>query len=160
MIWLDVAIAIFAGGLVIALATLRGVAADWVVQAATFALVAVAGVLGGLVFPLAAVIVLQGHGAGKGGWHGHPMLGDHEQVQAHGHATARDHATRPSACAADQETGRAAASVDAADNAGACLGAFVTGALLVPILGAGGACLAVAGVKVLSAALLVAARRP
>ncbi|MCX5682912.1 MAG: hypothetical protein NT049_04425 [Planctomycetota bacterium] len=115
MIWLDVAIALFAGGLVLALSALRGVAADWVVQAATFGLVAVAGVLGGLVFPLAAVIVLQ---AGKEGWHGHAMLGDHEPVQAHGHATARDHATRPSGC----ETGRAAASVDAADNAGACLG--------------------------------------
>jgi spermidine synthase len=120
MMWLDVAIALFAAALVVGLAGLRSVAADWVVQAATFALVAVAGVLGGLVFPLAAVILLQGGGA----------------------------TGKPAG------TGRAAASVDAADNAGACLGAFVTGALLVPILGAGGACLAVAGVKVLSGLLV------
>ena len=117
MIWLDFAIALFAAALVLGLGGLRLVAADWVVQAATFALVAVAGVLGGLVFPLAAVIVLEGR----------------------------------------TSTGRAAASVDAADNAGACLGAFVTGALLVPILGVTGACLAVAGVKALSGLLVGAA---
>ena len=117
---LDIAIALFAAALVLGLGGLRLVAADWAVQAATFALVALAGVLGGLVFPLAAAIVLEGR----------------------------------------ISTGRAAASVDAADNAGACLGAFVTGALLVPILGVTGACLAVAGVKVLSAGLLAAARQP
>ena len=119
VMWLDIAITVFAAALVVALAGLRGVAADWIVQAATFALVAVAGVLGGLVFPLASVIVLEARGS----------------------------------------TGAAAASVDAADNAGACIGALVTGALLVPIMGASGACLAVAGVKALSAGLLAAARR-
>jgi len=51
-------------------------------------------------------------------------------------------------------TGRAAGAVDAADNAGACLGAFVTGILLVPVLGVTGACLAVAGTKALSALLV------
>jgi predicted membrane-bound spermidine synthase len=117
MIWLDVAIALFAAALVFGLGGLRLVAADWVVQAATFALVAVAGVLGGLVFPLASVIVLE----------------------------------------ARLSTGAAAASVDAADNAGACIGALVTGALLVPIMGASGACLAVAGVKALSGLLVGAA---
>jgi len=119
MIWLDVAIALFAAALMLGLGALRGVEADWVIQATTYALVAVAGVLGGMVFPLASVLVIEARGS----------------------------------------TGRAAAAVDAADNAGACLGAFITGVLLVPILGVGDACLAVAGVKVLSGCLLAAARR-
>jgi spermidine synthase len=114
---LDLAIVAFAAGLVLALAVLRQSAADWTVQAVTLALVAVAGVLGGLVFPLAAAVVL---------------------------------ADRP-------DTARAAGAVDAADNAGACLGALVTGVLLVPILGVSGACLAVAGLKVLSALFVGAA---
>jgi spermidine synthase len=57
--WLDLVMAIFAAGLVIALGALRGSAADWPIQAATFALVAVTGVLGGLVFPLAAAVALE-----------------------------------------------------------------------------------------------------
>jgi predicted MFS family arabinose efflux permease len=87
-------------------------------------------VLGGLVFPLASVIVLA--------------------VEPRQARPARE---------ARLSTGAAAASVDAADNAGACIGALVTGALLVPIMGASGACLVVAGVKALSAGLLAAARR-
>jgi len=57
--WLDLVMAIFAAGLVVALGALRGSAADWPIQAATFALVAVTGVLGGLVFPLAAAVALE-----------------------------------------------------------------------------------------------------
>ncbi|MCX5654638.1 MAG: fused MFS/spermidine synthase [Planctomycetota bacterium] len=120
MLGLDVAIALFAAALMLGLGALRGVEADWVIQTTTYALVAVAGVLGGMVFPLASVLVIEARGS----------------------------------------TGRAAAAVDAADNFGACLGAFITGVLLVPILGIGGACLAVAGVKVLSGCLLAAAGRP
>jgi len=41
--------------------------------------------------------------------------------------------------------------VDAADHLGACVGAFVTGTALVPILGTVGACLTVVGLKALSA---------
>jgi spermidine synthase len=111
---LDLAVMVFAAGLVLALAALRSVAADWAVQAAIFGLVAVAGVLGGLLFPLAAAVMLEDR----------------------------------------RTTGRAAGAVDAADNAGACLGAFVTGILLVPVLGVTGACLAVAGTKALSALLV------
>jgi spermidine synthase len=120
LVWLDLAVMVFAAGLVLALAALRSVAADWAVQAGIFGLVAVAGVQGGLLFPLAAAVMLEDRRA----------------------------------------TGRAAGAVDAADNAGACLGAFVTGILLVPVLGVSGACLAVAGTKALSALLVgVAATR-
>jgi spermidine synthase len=120
LVWLDLAVMVFAAGLVLALAALRSVAADWAVQAGIFGLVAVAGVLGGLLFPLAAAVMLEDR----------------------------------------RSTGRAAGAVDAADNAGACLGAFVTGILLVPVLGVTGACLAVAGTKALSALLVgVAATR-
>ena len=111
---LDLATAVFASGLVLVLALLRNAVADWTIQVATFALVAAAGVLGGLVFPLAAAVTLQG---------------------------------RPG-------TARAAGGVDAADNIGACLGALLTGVLLVPLLGVSGACLAVAGLKALSALLV------
>jgi spermidine synthase len=111
IVGLDLAMVLFACGLVIVLAILRESAADWAVQAATFALVAAAGVLGGLVFPLAASVALE---------------------------TAAS-------------TSRAAGVVDAADNAGACVGALVTGVLLVPVLGVSGACLAVAGLKAMSA---------
>ncbi|MBE3098582.1 MAG: fused MFS/spermidine synthase [Planctomycetes bacterium] len=114
LVWLDLAVMVFAASLVLALAALRSVAADWAVQAAIFSLVAVAGVLGGLLFPLAAAVMLEDR----------------------------------------RTTGRAAGAVDAADNAGACLGAFVTGILLVPVLGVTGACLAVAGTKALSALLV------
>jgi len=57
---LDLVLAVFAAALVMVLAGLRASAADWPVQVATFALVAVTGVLGGLVFPLAASVALAG----------------------------------------------------------------------------------------------------
>ncbi|MBL7140312.1 MAG: fused MFS/spermidine synthase [Planctomycetes bacterium] len=109
---LDLAMAVFAAGLVIAVALLRQWSADVPVQIVTFALVAVSGVLGGLVFPLAAAVTLR---------------------------------------EARSTTGRTAGAVDAADHFGACVGAFVTGAALVPILGTTGACLTVVGLKALSA---------
>ncbi|MBM4019720.1 MAG: hypothetical protein FJ288_15600 [Planctomycetes bacterium] len=108
---LDVTVILFAVALVPVLTALRSSASDWAVQAATFGLVAAAGVLGGLIFPLAASILL---------------------------------VDRPSAA-------RAAGTVDAADCAGACIGALATGVLLVPVLGVTGACLAVAGTKAASA---------
>ena len=114
---IDMALTVFAAALVIILAMLRTWAAPWAVEAATFALVAVAVVLGGLIFPLGAAVVLE---------------------------------SRPG-------TARAAGLIDAADSAGACLGALVTGVLLVPILGVTGACLAVVGVKAASALLTGAA---
>lgn len=55
---LDLAVTVFAAGLVLILAALRASSADWPVQLATFGLVAAAGVLGGLVFPLAAAVRL------------------------------------------------------------------------------------------------------
>jgi predicted membrane-bound spermidine synthase len=58
VIALDLAVTVFAAGLVLILAALRASSADWPVQLATFGLVAVAGVLGGLVFPLAACVRL------------------------------------------------------------------------------------------------------
>ena len=114
---LDMAMVVFAAALVIVLALLRGAAADWTVQIAMFALVAVAGLLGGLVFPLAASVVLE------------------------------------------REAGiaRAGGGLYAADNIGACLGAILTGVLLVPILGVTGACLVIAAVKALSAVFVGAA---
>jgi len=115
---LDLAVAGFAAGLVIATALLARWSADVPVQIITFALVAVAGVLGGLVFPLAAAVTLREAGTA---------------------------------------TGRTAGAVDAADHVGACVGAFVTGAALVPILGTTGACLAVVGLKALSALVAGAA---
>ena len=63
---LDLALTVFAAGLVLGLAMLRRSAADWPVQVATFALVGVAGVLGGLVFPLAASVALKERGATTG----------------------------------------------------------------------------------------------
>jgi spermidine synthase len=57
-----------------------------------------------------------------------------------------------------KETGRAAGSVDAADNVGACIGALVTGVVLVPAIGISGTCLVIALLKVLSALFLVAGR--
>jgi predicted membrane-bound spermidine synthase len=48
----------FAAGLVLILAALRASSADWPVQLATFGLVAAAGVLGGLVYPIAACVRL------------------------------------------------------------------------------------------------------
>ena len=114
---LDLAMVVFSAVLVLVLAVLRGCAADWPVQVATFALVAVAGILGGLVFPLAASVALEGR----------------------------------------SNTLAAAGGLYAADNLGACAGALVTGLMLVPILGVSGACLAVVGMKALSAVLVGAA---
>jgi hypothetical protein len=135
--WLDIAITAFAAATLPALWALRGVTSDWLVQAATFALVAVAGVLGGLVFPLASVLLLQTRRGST--------LAGRAPGTACGHAVA--------GCRGST-AGRAAASVDAADNAGACLGAFITGALLVPILGVSGACVVVLAVKALSGLLV------
>ena len=56
---LDLASAAFAAALVLVLALVRGAAGDWPVQAATFLLVTVSGILGGLVFPLAASVALR-----------------------------------------------------------------------------------------------------
>jgi spermidine synthase len=89
------------------------------VQAATFALVAIAGILGGLAFPLAASVALENRSGAS----------------------------------------TAAGGLYAADNLGACAGALVTGVLLVPILGVSGACLAVVGMKALSALFVGAADR-
>jgi len=58
LVALDLAVTVFAAGLVLILAALRASSADWPVQLATFGLVAAAGVLGGLVFPLAACVRL------------------------------------------------------------------------------------------------------
>jgi predicted membrane-bound spermidine synthase len=117
LVGLDLAVAVFAAGLVFVPAGLRAWGADWAVQAVTFGLVAAAGVLAGLVFPLAAAVALKRQG----------------------------------------DVVRAAAAVDAADHVGACLGALVTGTLLVPVLGISGSCLTVAAVKVLSALVVGAA---
>ncbi|MGB2997956.1 MAG: hypothetical protein WBC59_04880 [Phycisphaerae bacterium] len=56
---LDLAVTVFAAALVLVLAVLRASVADWPVQVATFALVGISGVLGGLVFPLAAAVALR-----------------------------------------------------------------------------------------------------
>jgi spermidine synthase len=57
-----------------------------------------------------------------------------------------------------RQTGGAAGSVDAADNVGACLGALLTGVVLVPAIGIASTCLVLALLKVLSALFLAAAR--
>jgi spermidine synthase len=56
---LDLALTVFAAGMVIVLALLRNATADWPVEIVTFALVAVSGILGGLIFPLAAAVRLE-----------------------------------------------------------------------------------------------------
>jgi spermidine synthase len=56
---LDLALTVFAAGMVLVLALLRNATADWPVEIVTFALVAVSGVLGGLIFPLAAAVRLE-----------------------------------------------------------------------------------------------------
>jgi len=61
LVALDLALVTFASALVLILAGLRSSSADWPVQAATFGLVAVAGLLGGLVFPVAAAVRLAQH---------------------------------------------------------------------------------------------------
>jgi len=55
--------------------------------------------------------------------------------------------------------GGAAGTLFAADHAGACLGAVLMGALIVPVLGVSGACLVVAAAKALSALFTGAAAR-
>ena len=56
-------------------------------------------------------------------------------------------------------TGSTAGSVDAADHAGACLGALLCGILLVPVFGTAAAAFLLAGLKLGSAAILTAGRR-
>ncbi len=59
------------------------------------------------------------------------------------------------------QTGRAdsaAGSIDAADHAGACLGALLTGILLVPVFGTAVAAFLLVGIKLCSAAFLLLAR--
>ena len=111
---LDLALAVFAAGLLVGVGLLRRWSADVPVQVVTFALVGVSGLLGGLVFPLAAAVSLREKGS---------------------------------------RTGRAAGAIDAADHLGGCVGALVTGTVLVPVLGLAGACLTVVAMKVLSAGL-------
>ncbi len=53
--------------------------------------------------------------------------------------------------------GRAAGAIDAADHAGACVGALVTGIALVPVMGLATTCHLIASVKIVSTILLVAA---
>lgn len=61
--------------------------------------------------------------------------------------------------AAGGRVGAAAGSVVGADHAGACLGALLTGVLLVPVLGTATAALFLAAIKALSAAWLATGRR-
>ncbi len=56
-------------------------------------------------------------------------------------------------------TGRAAASITAADNIGACVGALLTGVALVPALGLAGVCVLLVLLKLLSAGVLFLASR-
>jgi len=114
MILLDVALALFALALGPALDSVRTWTADWALQGATYLLVAASGMLGGLVFPLAAAV----------------HLGD------------------------EPNTARTAGAIAVADYAGACLGALLTGLVLVPVLGVSGACAAILTTKLLSASLV------
>ncbi|MFO8015261.1 MAG: fused MFS/spermidine synthase [Phycisphaerae bacterium] len=63
---LDLAVAVFAMGLLVGVGLLRRWSADVPVQVVTFALVGVSGVLGGLVFPLAAAVSLREKGSRTG----------------------------------------------------------------------------------------------
>ena len=63
---LDAAVAVFAMGLLVGVGLLRRWSADVPVQVVTFALVGVSGVLGGLVFPLAAAVSLREKGSRTG----------------------------------------------------------------------------------------------
>ncbi len=63
---LDLAVAVFAAGLLVGVGLLRRWSADVPVQVVTFALVGVSGVLGGLVFPLAAAVSLREKGSRTG----------------------------------------------------------------------------------------------
>jgi spermidine synthase len=58
-----------------------------------------------------------------------------------------------------KETGRTAGSVVCADQVGACVGALVTGVVLIPAVGMFQTCLVIGLLKLLSCLFLVAARR-
>lgn len=121
MVRIDLLLALLAGLLPASLQALGRLQA-WAVPAAApelavFALVAVAGLLGGLAFPLAAAL----------------------QVRA---------AAQPI---------RIAGGLEAADHAGACVGALATGLLLVPVFGLAVACWLLATLKSLSAGWLLLA---
>lgn len=111
---LDISVILFLVALMYLLAVIRVSATEWLVQLVIFTLVTASGVIGGLIFPIAASV-----------W-----LGESER------------------------TGHAAGAVSASDHLGACLGAFVTGVALVPILGIGGTCLVLIIMKVLSGLLI------
>ena len=74
---LDVALVVFAAGLILGVALLRRWTADVPVQVVTFALVGVSGVLGGLVFPLAAAVALREKGSRTGRAAGAIDVADH-----------------------------------------------------------------------------------
>ena len=61
--------------------------------------------------------------------------------------------------AAEGQPGAAAGSVVGADHAGACLGALLTGILLVPVFGTAACAVLLAGIKLSSVGLLLAGRR-
>jgi len=63
---LDLGVAVFAAGLLVGVGLLRRWSADVPVQIVTFALVGVSGLLGGLVFPLAAAVSLREKGSRTG----------------------------------------------------------------------------------------------
>jgi len=63
---LDLGVAVFAAGLLVGVGLLRQWSADVPVQIVTFALVGVSGLLGGLVFPLAAAVSLREKGSRTG----------------------------------------------------------------------------------------------
>jgi spermidine synthase len=66
LLLLDTAVVVFATSLILALGILRAAEMDLLVQLAVFCLVAVAGLLGGLAFPLAAFVWFDGRaGAGR-----------------------------------------------------------------------------------------------
>jgi len=74
---IDAALVVFAAGLILGVALLRRWSADVPVQVVTFALVGVSGVLGGLVFPLAAAVALREKGSTAGGTAGAIDAADH-----------------------------------------------------------------------------------
>ena len=58
-----------------------------------------------------------------------------------------------------RETGRAAGSVDAADHVGACIGALITGVILLPAIGIRNTCFVLCLLKLLSTAFLALSSR-
>ena len=114
------------------------------VAVVVLALIVLSGVLGGAIFPLAASVLVGGHPCVA------PVAVQQQKEGGPMGPPLQDTAA----------TGRAAASVTAADNIGACLGALVAGVLLVPALGIAGTCLVLMLLKLISAAaLFLAARR-